>query len=82
MRLKLKPKLHKERVLQHEMQYPLADLHVCECVGDFVCMCVCVFVQDLYIFNFRFYECNANTFSCMNKSNDLAASACRIHKRQ
>lgn len=52
----------------------------CVCVGDFVCMCV--FVQDLYIFNFRFYECNANTFSCMNKSNDLVGSASRIHKRQ
>lgn len=54
----------------------------CVSVWETLCACVCVFVQDLYIFNFRFYECNANTFSCMNKSNDLAASACRIHKRQ
>lgn len=54
----------------------------CVCACGRLCVHVCVFVQDLYIFNFRFYECNANTFSCMNKSNDLAASACRIHKRQ
>lgn len=54
------------------------------CVWETLCACVCVyvFIQDLYIFNFRFYECNANTFSCMNKSNDLVGSASRIHKQQ